>query len=847
MNSSKKLIYGYIILYGILFSFLSAADSGPAYGFPPVVRGSGAVYFAVEEGMPLELEISKRDLNRSSRSTSNLYAWLLSPDRDLLAELDLQDDGLPDGSGLGPVVSGTMKTDPLPAGLYKLYIVVTGYDTRDLDMEVIWGVKSNCPRYMLFRSEMPSGRGDTPVRIMTAGEDRGVDLFFRTPVRRSMLELTNFEEVTGDLRFLNAKGEPIATHPLSGQREERIPLPQGTNNQVIGMALPAGDYSISLDGFTRWNQWGGFTYEAHPFWTFEAEAYFPMDILRWVPTPRYKVLDEVDQSGVFHIHNPSETDALRVEVRLEVPVDTTYRPEIEEGLYTLAPGETRELTVTVGEAEVQTLETELYYRVYFDFPDTPGLSTFSGLVVTPKRPLKALELPLVLKPFQNERRTHNYHPMYPINEVNFSPENQPYIRDPSDRYLARGIYRQTLDGWELVDFLEGLGEAIEGFSGTHMGGAFSPLRTAFDGLGGVYSTVNALGPSKRSSESISTLLFQPSESQPMQAYPLGEPESSVADIEYFTGHNHERFPPAVVLYSRLDDPGLQWGYRNKLELIIPEREGDALDISNRHLITENAISLCTHSGAGGTVVSVGDKVHVVWGEVADGPEAKVFPGVPTFIATYDRTTGEMGEPLRIGFAPPVNDMHNSPGITVDSQGYLHVVLGAHGRFPFHYTQSKQANDAYSGWTNPVRVLHTGMKRGGVGPEETGAQTYVGLVCDQDDNLHLVFRHDLIDVNGPFKGFNDRYRALSHQIKPAGKDWEDANILIVPPLPGYSVYYHKLTIDRLGRLFLYHSYRPGDSVMRSDLPGAENNPALWMSDDNGQTWRLVEEGDFLCLD
>lgn len=838
----KRLLVNLLLL--LTYGYALSKESVLEYGFPPVVRGSGAVFFAVEEGKPLELKISKRDLNRSTRTTANLYAWLLSPDRTLLAELNLSDDGLPAGSGRGPVVSGTINTGPLPAGFYMLYIVTTGMDAGDQDSEVIWGVRTNCPRYMIMRSEGADGRGNTPVRIMAAEEEDGVEIFFRAPASLNRMTLTNYGGVSGEIKFLDENGNVIAAHVLSGEEKEKISLPGERAGQVIGLSLPAGDYSISLHGFTRWSPWGGFGYEDHSFWTFEREAYFPMDVLRWIATPRYMVLDDTVHKGAFSLHNPSKTDPLRVRVRLVPPADAAFLPEVKEGLYILAPEETVEIPVSVEPEKVRELGDGLFYRIRFDFPDIPGVETYAGLKVTPKRALKELELPLVLKPFQHERRTHDYHPDYPVNEVNFSPENQPYVRDPSDRYLAKGVYTRTENGWELVDFIDALERAVDGFSGTHLGGSFHPLRTAFDGQGGVYTTVNALGPSKKSSESVPVLLFQPSADQPMQAYPLAGPDVSVADIEYFTGHNHEVYPPPVVLYSRLDDPGLLWGYRNKLELILPEREGDALDISNRHLLSENAISLCTHSGAGATVVSVGDKVHVVWGEVAEGPEAKVFPGVPTYIATYDRTTGEMGKPVRIGFAPPINDMHNSPGITVDSQGYLHVILGAHGRFPFHYTRSKQPNDAYSGWTNPVRVLHTGMKRNGIGPEESGAQTYVGLVCDKDDNLHLVFRHDLIDVNGPFKGFNERYRALSHQIKPAGQDWEDANVLIVPPIPNYSIYYHKLTIDRLGRLFLYHSYRPGESVMRSDLPGAEDNPSLWMSEDSGRTWKLVEDTDFL---
>jgi hypothetical protein len=87
-----------------------------------------------------------------------------------------------------------------------------------------------------------------------------------------------------------------------------------------------------------------------------------------------------------------------------------------------------------------------------------------------------------------------------------------------------------------------------------------------------------------------------------------------------------------------------------------------------------------------------------------------------------------------------------------------------------------------------------------------------------------------------------YAALSYQRKPADAPWGPAQPIVVAPVPGYSIYYHKLTIDRRGRLFLSYSYWTSDTTYQSDFPYRYNHPAIVMSDDGGDTWKLLETGD-----
>jgi hypothetical protein len=161
---------------------------------------------------------------------------------------------------------------------------------------------------------------------------------------------------------------------------------------------------------------------------------------------------------------------------------------------------------------------------------------------------------------------------------------------------------------------------------------------------------------------------------------------------------------------------------------------------------------------------------------------------------------------------------------MDSQGYLHVLAGTHGR-PFQYARSLEPNDAHSGWTEAV-AAGDGLR-----------QTYIGLVCGPDDTLHLVFRLWRYGTD-PFPA--SHHAVLAYQRKPPGKRWEAPRALIVPPFSEYSVFYHRLTLDRAGRLFLSYDYWSTYWFYRTDHWGSRR--ALLVSADGGETWKLAETSD-----
>jgi hypothetical protein len=123
----------------------------------------------------------------------------------------------------------------------------------------------------------------------------------------------------------------------------------------------------------------------------------------------------------------------------------------------------------------------------------------------------------------------------------------------------------------------------------------------------------------------------------------------------------------------------------------------------------------------------------------------------------------------------------------------------------------------------------------------GRQTYISLVCDPQDALHIAFRQWRRKVDDYHSGQN--YAALSVQSKPKDQPWGPARPLVIPPVTGYSIYYHKLTIDRRGRLYLSYSYWTNDESYQNDFPDRYHHRAVLVSKDAGKSWKLAETRDF----
>ena len=454
------------------------------------------------------------------------------------------------------------------------------------------------------------------------------------------------------------------------------------------------------------------------------------------------------------------------------------------------------------------------------------------------------------KYYRGERESFGYRPRFQPNVVTFDPENRPYVRtwgpDPSI---------QTLDDegrWIKLDFKAAIRQKYPDWDGKIATDFGYDQRVVFDHDGDAY----LIAAMNLSSIGKALLLHSRDRGKTWAVYdvPWYRPEV-FARLESQDGHNDLRQPPAILA-----------GY-GAAYLIAPVKRPDGTlelpdDIHDAICIATGAFLGSNHSGGANSLVTSGDLTHVVWGSNTPLPGQT---GTPQYAATYDRRTGKVSERVLLGFGQTLGhekpDDHNMPAISLDSQGYLHVLLGAHHE-QFRYTRSLQPNSTTSGWTEPVPL---GVPR----QAGQGSYTYISLICDQQDTLHVVGRWAGAGC-GLQPLLATSWEMCCHQLvylrKKAGQPWEEQKSLVIPFRNRYSCWYHKLSLDRKGRLFLNYIYysqqlTPDEvTAYREKWPNEEirllpdiepglaggaahytvgaHDPAMLMSDDGGDTWRLA---------
>jgi hypothetical protein len=744
------------------------------------IGGCGGVYFLPPKG-ELTVDLVKRD-RRPERPVA-VRAILFGPDRTVLADQWFPAAAAPSSLRLTTVVEHL--------GVYGL--MVSAADDR-YGTEMTWGFRSNCPRYLL---ETSRGHRDAAHQepIVLAGAEAGEVCFMP---RQAAFTINLSELVAGEVTCTDANGTVLATLTPTAKGQAATTFAAGTPRPAVPwrLRLPRAQGVIHLDGVTRWSP--SDDYPDLSLWTPTASSWFAFHENRWLLTPYSQTLygqPGSEQTLEFRVHNNALAERT-VALSLELPAGDAGSATLSSASVRLGSRQSEPVVVRWRLPEQGEAWTCRLRATCGEVSTYASIRARRGAAPT----AKPIQMPLVLSPFQHENEQFGYRPDYPLdNQVYFDLANRPFVAGESAIHGRR-------DGRWAAATLSGPGGAAVKLRGT---------KIAFGEAHGVY----ALG----TAASAPVLLDSVDDGATFAATPLPGGRGHF-DIEQFSGHNRPAGPPPFVRITQTaKDPKLMWRSVNDLHLFVPERRAGTVAIGEPILLSANSIGISDHSGIPSSLVSSGSRIHVTWGEATDPKET--VPGVPTYVATYDRDTKTLGKPVLVGYGPPANDVHNSPCITMDSKGFLHVLVGTHGR-TFRYARSLQPNDSAGGFT-PAEEVGPGL-----------SQTYVGLVCAPDDTLHLVFRL-WQDHAARFPAGN--YACLAHMSKRPGEPWSAPQPLILAPFSDYSIYYHRLTIDRQGRLFLSYTYWSTYWFYRTDFPGRPR--ALLTSPDNGSTWKLADAADF----
>jgi len=758
------------------------------------IGGVGGLYILAEPG-ELTVEIAKWDLG--GRTPANLKAILIGPDRQVLDTIGIA-EGAPDGA------YHALKTRVDQTGIYAVNVTIT-YDRYG--EQVRWGFRTNAARYLIETS-----RGHKDARhlepIVVDYTEGPADVCFAARSARMEIEV---EEYPGN-------GSPPVLHDDAGNTTElsqdtegkfTISLPEAdrSTGKPWRLNLPDGKGVVHIDGVTRWDR--SEPYENLSLWSPSVESHFPFQDLRWMLAPfRHAFHAKAGEPYAveFTVHNngaASDTITLASDSdQVGIALSATS--------IDLAPDESATVTATITTPKEAVPGETRVGRITAKSSTHSGISTWSTIE---GRVGQASQLdltgPLVYKPYEHENEQFAYTPDYPtVNQIYFSPENEPYIR------VDDGVVRASDGGWTTIDTVDG--ERYRAIT--------SKVAFGEDGAVCLLGRSNGLTAYLYSSDGGNTFVASP--------IPEREARRQQWDIEQFAGHNTPKGPAPILRATETGeyDPANFWRHVNDLELFVPKVVNGKVEVGDPILIATQGIGISSHSGIPSAIVSQGDRIHICWGEATD-PDGDE-PGVPAYVATYDRKEERLlGEKAFVGFGPPANDVHNTPSIVIDSEGYLHTLTGTHGQ-PFAYAKSLEPHTAHAGFTEPELV------------EENLRSTYIGFVCDPDDTLHLVFRTWKDDGEYHPVGY---YANLAYKRKRKGGDWEPMKRLAVAPFTEYSIWYHRLTIDRKGRLFVSFDYwstfwfyrvdHYGNTPGRGQAGGGGRRKTI-MSSDGGESWKLL---------
>ena len=473
------------------------------------------------------------------------------------------------------------------------------------------------------------------------------------------------------------------------------------------------------------------------------------------------------------------------------------------------------------------------------------------------------------KLFDRERELYGYNPRFMPGNITFMKDNTPVIRFGVQGKI--GSHKTSYKGRKFTElnYIQKLGKNGKWYiTDSHMkslrkylklkqkdsllvmSGERVPETVEFDHHDNAYTLVTARIKDDRFNSNF--LLYSHNGMKNWQVYPLIEPRRiEPAFLNYWRKGND--LPPVILAKKK-----------NTLGIYVLSRKADnTLNISpyivlakGKKLLFQNSMS-----GVGSPLITLCGKTFLVYSKLEKHPNSD---GVPQYIVSYDHKSGKVSKTISLGYSGHRVDGHNASVIAADSKNYLHVVLGTHWH-SMPYLKSKKPADCNS-W-QPREYVGAGASNA----YSFDGLSYPGFMVDKKDNLHLVVRGRSTKYEGlPTGRGNPVDYALIAFRKEPGKPWSKRQDLVVPGHLNYSNYYQKISMNRLGRIYLAYYYytahfwrrnrvnasmreyvkRWGDEVgndprnIKCENDVRAHDPVLIDSPDNGKRWQISTTREFL---
>ncbi len=458
----------------------------------------------------------------------------------------------------------------------------------------------------------------------------------------------------------------------------------------------------------------------------------------------------------------------------------------------------------------------------------------------------ALELPLRIDTQGTLLEQFGYSPAYPLNIPSFDVANRPFIRSrTSSQHVTQSAIRLgDQGGWVSASMLKAVRRAFPKFTNTVNAGGYVSERIEVDARGRAYTLLEIR---LRGGWYHNVLLYSLDgcRSWRVVKLPYGGRralfdgrDGGTAALEQYSGHNVTSRPPLVAVWRPISDWPGKYCSRNWLYVTKPRFRRGRLVLPTPRLVSKRYIGQTYGAGGASFAVSTSATSFLVWPERARNGQY----GTPTYVAAFDHASRRIVRRKLVAFAQRRNDNHVTPGIARDGVGYLHVLTGAHNA-AFLYSRSVTPLHA-GAWTPPEQVLAGGYVADDMDPPGMARQTYLSLACLPDDSLVIVFRQGRRGVDPDHDGA--AYDALCVQRRSPEGVWSDAERLVCcSDRAGYANYHQKLTVDRLGRLYLSLSYfSPRDYPPNQRTVNRYRHRMVLISKDGGVGWDFAADADFV---